>query len=136
MIMLAYVFSGLCAGIAGLMISSIVTGADGNNAGLWIELDAILAVVIGGTALAGGRFFLAGTIVGALLIQTLDDDDLLDRHPAGDEPALQGARGHGRLPDPVAGVPRRRCSAAAQAPRRRSSSRSPTDDEPRREVPA
>ena len=65
LIMLAYVFSGLCAGIAGLMISSDVTGADGNNAGLWIELDAILAVVIGGTALAGGRFFLAGTIVGA-----------------------------------------------------------------------
>lgn len=71
LIMLAYVFSGLCAGIAGLMISSIVSGADGNNAGLWIELDAILAVVIGGTALAGGRFFLAGTIVGAVLIQTL-----------------------------------------------------------------
>jgi galactofuranose transport system permease protein len=71
LIMLAYAFSGLCAGIAGLMISSIVSSADGNNAGLWIELDAILAVVIGGTALAGGRFFLAGTIVGAVLIQTL-----------------------------------------------------------------
>jgi ribose/xylose/arabinose/galactoside ABC-type transport system permease subunit len=71
LIMLTYVFSGLCAGIAGLMISAIVSGADGNNAGLWIELDAILAVVIGGTALAGGRFFLAGTIVGAVLIQTL-----------------------------------------------------------------
>ena len=71
LIILAYVFSALCAGIAGLMISSIVSGADGNNAGLWIELDAILAVVIGGTALAGGRFFLAGTIIGAVLIQTL-----------------------------------------------------------------
>lgn len=71
LIILAYVFSALCAGIAGLMISSIVSSADGNNAGLWIELDAILAVVIGGTALAGGRFFLAGTMVGAILIQTL-----------------------------------------------------------------
>jgi len=71
LIILAYVFSALCAGIAGLMISSIVSSADGNNAGLWIELDAILAVVIGGTALAGGRFFLAGTLVGAILIQTL-----------------------------------------------------------------
>ncbi len=71
MVMLVYVYSGLCAGIAGLMISSIVSGADGNNAGLWIELDAILAVVVGGTALAGGRFYLAGTIVGAILIQTL-----------------------------------------------------------------
>jgi simple sugar transport system permease protein len=71
LVILAYVFSGLCSGIAGLMISSMVAGADGNNAGLWIELDAILAVVIGGTALAGGRFFLAGTIIGAVLIQTL-----------------------------------------------------------------
>jgi simple sugar transport system permease protein len=71
LVMLAYVFSALCAGIAGLMISSNLAGADGNNAGLWIELDAILAVVIGGTALAGGRYFLAGTIVGAVLIQTL-----------------------------------------------------------------
>lgn len=71
LILLAYVFSGLCAGIAGVMISSNVSSADGNNAGLWIELDAILAVVIGGTALAGGRYFLAGTVVGALTIQTL-----------------------------------------------------------------
>ena len=63
-ILMAYVFSGLCAGIAGLMISSNVSSADGNNAGLWIELDAILAVVIGGTALIGGRYFLAGTVVG------------------------------------------------------------------------
>jgi simple sugar transport system permease protein len=68
---LAYVFCALCAGIAGLMISSNVSAADGNNAGLWIELDAILAVVIGGTSLTGGRFHLGGTIVGALIIQTL-----------------------------------------------------------------
>jgi simple sugar transport system permease protein len=66
-----YVFAGLCAGIAGLMISSDVNSADGNNAGLWIELDAILAVVIGGTALTGGRFSLAGTVLGALVIQAL-----------------------------------------------------------------
>jgi galactofuranose transport system permease protein len=71
LVLLAYVFSGLCSGIAGLMISSNVNSADGNNAGLWIELDAILAVVLGGTALTGGRYFLAGTIVGALTIQTL-----------------------------------------------------------------
>jgi ribose/xylose/arabinose/galactoside ABC-type transport system permease subunit len=53
------------------MISSNVSSADGNNAGLWIELDAILAVVIGGTSLAGGRFSFSGTVIGALLIQTL-----------------------------------------------------------------
>ncbi|NED51455.1 ABC transporter permease, partial [Micromonospora aurantiaca] len=72
LIVLAYVFCGLCAGIAGLMISSNTLSADGNHAGLWIELDAILAVVLGGTALTGGRFSLAGTVVGALIIQTLD----------------------------------------------------------------
>jgi simple sugar transport system permease protein len=48
-----------------------VSSADGNNAGLWVELDAILAVVIGGTSLAGGRFSLTGTVIGALIIQTL-----------------------------------------------------------------
>lgn len=66
-----YVFSALCAAIAGLMISSNVTAADANNNGLWIELDAILAVVIGGTSLMGGKFSLTGTLVGAFVIQTL-----------------------------------------------------------------
>jgi ribose/xylose/arabinose/galactoside ABC-type transport system permease subunit len=66
-----YVFSAVCSGVAGLMISSSVTAADANTAGLWIELDAILAVVIGGTSIAGGRYFLVGTVLGALIIQTL-----------------------------------------------------------------
>ncbi|MCY0925318.1 ABC transporter permease [Streptomyces sp. H27-H1] len=66
-----YVFAALCAGVAGLMISSNVNAADANSAGLWIEMDAILAVVIGGTSLAGGRYSLAGTVLGALVIQTL-----------------------------------------------------------------
>ncbi|MET8541977.1 ABC transporter permease [Kitasatospora sp. NPDC004799] len=71
LIALVYVVSALCAALAGLMISSNVSSADGNNAGLWIELDAILAVVIGGTSLNGGRFSLGGTVLGALVIQTL-----------------------------------------------------------------
>ncbi|MEZ7132051.1 ABC transporter permease [Nonomuraea sp. AD125B] len=70
-VIMVYAFAALCAGVAGLMISSNVSSADGNNAGLWIELDAILAVVIGGTSLAGGRFSLSGTVLGALIIQTL-----------------------------------------------------------------
>ena len=70
-IIAVYIFCGLCAGIAGLLLSSNVSSADGNNAGLWYELDAILAVVIGGTSLNGGRFYLMGTVVGALIIQTL-----------------------------------------------------------------
>jgi ribose/xylose/arabinose/galactoside ABC-type transport system permease subunit len=66
-----YVFSAVCAAIAGLMISSNVTAADANSAGLWIEMDAILAVVLGGTSLAGGRYSLTGTLIGAFVIQTL-----------------------------------------------------------------
>lgn len=66
-----YVFVAFCACVAGLMISSNTNAADANNAGLWIELDAILAVVIGGTSLAGGKYSLAGTVLGAMIIQTL-----------------------------------------------------------------
>lgn len=66
-----YGFCGLTAGVAGLVISSNVKSADGNNAGMLLELDAILAVVLGGTALTGGRFSLAGSVIGALIIQTL-----------------------------------------------------------------
>jgi galactofuranose transport system permease protein len=66
-----YAFCGLTAAIAGLIISSNVKSADGNNAGNLLELDAILAVTLGGTLLNGGRFSLAGSMIGALIIQTL-----------------------------------------------------------------
>lgn len=66
-----YVFCGLTAGLAGLIISSNVKSADGNNAGQLMELDAILAVTLGGTTLNGGRFTVMGTVLGALIIQTL-----------------------------------------------------------------
>jgi ribose/xylose/arabinose/galactoside ABC-type transport system permease subunit len=66
-----YGLSGLFSGVAGLMVSSNVMAADANHAGLFIELDAILAVVIGGTLLSGGKFSLQGTLVGVLVVQTL-----------------------------------------------------------------
>lgn len=66
-----YAICGLCAGVAGLIASSNYRSADGNNLGLDYELDAILAVVLGGTSLAGGRFTLVGSILGALVIQLL-----------------------------------------------------------------
>ncbi len=69
--MFVYSFAGLCAGAAGLVEASTIKAADANNAGLYLELDAILAVVIGGTALTGGRFNLIGSMLGALIIQTL-----------------------------------------------------------------
>lgn len=66
-----YAFSGLCSGIAGVVIAANTNSVNASTLGQWIELDAILAVVIGGTSLAGGRFSLAGTFVGALFIATL-----------------------------------------------------------------
>jgi simple sugar transport system permease protein len=69
--MFVYAFSGLCAGIAGLVVMADTKVADANSAGLYTELDAILSVVLGGTLLTGGRFSLLGSALGALLIQTL-----------------------------------------------------------------
>jgi ribose/xylose/arabinose/galactoside ABC-type transport system permease subunit len=66
----AYTFSGFCSALAGLLLSSYVHSADGNNNGLNYELDAILAVVLGGTLMAGGRFSLLGSILGAVVIWT------------------------------------------------------------------
>jgi ribose/xylose/arabinose/galactoside ABC-type transport system permease subunit len=66
-----YMALGLCAAMAGLIITADIRGADANNAGLWLELDAILAVVIGGNSLLGGRFSIAASVLGALIIQTI-----------------------------------------------------------------
>ena len=70
-IFMMYIFSGVCAGIAGLMESSMIAAADPNNAGLNMEMDAILAVALGGTLLSGGKFYISGSIIGAITIQTL-----------------------------------------------------------------
>jgi ribose/xylose/arabinose/galactoside ABC-type transport system permease subunit len=66
-----YIVCAICAGIAGLIGTADIKAADANNAGLYLELDAILAVAVGGTAMAGGRFSIAGTIVGAILMQAV-----------------------------------------------------------------
>ena len=55
-----YILCAFFACVAGFIRSSDIMAADANNAGLFIELDAILAVVIGGTSLAGGKFSLVG----------------------------------------------------------------------------
>jgi ribose/xylose/arabinose/galactoside ABC-type transport system permease subunit len=66
----AYTFCGFCSAIAGLILSSYIHGCDANNIGLSYELDAILAVVTGGTLMSGGRFSLLASTIGALLIWT------------------------------------------------------------------
>lgn len=70
-IFMCYLLCGLCAGIAGIVNSSRISSADANNIGLNMELDAILAVALGGNSLGGGRFNLAGSIIGAYTIQAI-----------------------------------------------------------------
>jgi galactofuranose transport system permease protein len=73
----AYVWCGLCSSVAGVIAAADILGADANNAGLWLELDAILAVVIGGTSLFGGRFSVMLAVTGALTIQAMNTGILL-----------------------------------------------------------
>lgn len=70
-IIIVYIITGFLAGISGLIYSSRITSCDSNNAGLNYEMDAILAVVIGGTSMTGGKFSLAGTVVGSIIIRTI-----------------------------------------------------------------
>ena len=70
-ILLCYVICGFCAGIAGLVATSRIYSADTNNIGLNMEMDAILAVALGGNSVGGGRFNLAGSIIGAYTIQAI-----------------------------------------------------------------
>jgi simple sugar transport system permease protein len=88
--LLAYAFCGLCAGVAGLVASSNIKTSDANNIGLTYELDAILAVVIGGTSMSGGRFSLLASIFGALVIQTMTTSILSIGVPAFAIQAIKG----------------------------------------------
>ncbi|QHQ34387.1 ABC transporter permease [Algicella marina] len=76
-----YMASGLCAAIAGVIVAADIRGADANNAGLWLELDAILAVVIGGNSLLGGRFAILASLIGAMVIQAINTGILLAGFP-------------------------------------------------------
>ncbi len=68
---ITYVLCGLLAGLAGFVASSRIYSADANNIGLMMEMDAILAVALGGNLLSGGKFSLAGSVIGAFTIQAL-----------------------------------------------------------------
>ena len=69
---LAFVISGLLAALAGFIVSARLSTAE-PTAGTGLELEAIAAVIIGGTSLAGGRGDLVGTIVGALILGVIDN---------------------------------------------------------------
>jgi ribose transport system permease protein len=67
---LLYVVSGLCCGIAAIMIAALTTTGSSTHGTLY-ELDAIAAVIIGGTLLTGGRGTLIGSILGVLVFTTI-----------------------------------------------------------------
>lgn len=70
--LLAYILSGFTAAISGLVLSSrLMSGQP--NAGIGFELDAIAAVVLGGTAITGGRGSVVGTLIGALTLGVLNN---------------------------------------------------------------
>jgi ribose/xylose/arabinose/galactoside ABC-type transport system permease subunit len=81
LLMAVYMLSGLCAAIAGIIVAADIKGADANNAGLWLELDAILAVVVGGNSLLGWRFSILGSLIGAMIIQSVNTGILLSGFP-------------------------------------------------------
>ncbi len=70
-LVLVYATCALLAGVAGLVEASRLGASDAAKIGLSVELDAIAAAVVGGTALAGGRATIAGTVVGALIMQVI-----------------------------------------------------------------
>jgi len=73
-----YSISGLLAGLAGILLASRITTGQ-PNAGAGFELDAIAAVVIGGTSTSGGKGSMAGTLIGVLLIGVINNGlDLLN----------------------------------------------------------
>ncbi|MEO5857874.1 MAG: ABC transporter permease [Pyrinomonadaceae bacterium] len=63
-----YALSGLLSGIAGLIYTARLGASDASQVGVNIELDAIAATVVGGTALSGGRATIIGTVIGALIM--------------------------------------------------------------------
>lgn len=66
-----FILCSLMAGVAGLIESAGIKSADANNAGLFMEMDAILAVAIGGTRITGGKFSISASVIGALIIQSI-----------------------------------------------------------------
>lgn len=66
-----YIISGGLAGLAGLISIAINSASDANQVGLGMELDAIVAVAVGGTPLTGGRASIGGTLIGACIVQLI-----------------------------------------------------------------
>lgn len=89
LLMAVYMGSGFLAGVAGIFAVGSVMTVDVSRTGYQLEMDAILAVVIGGTSLMGGKFSIGGAFVGAMLIATLDKTVVFLGVPAAATPAFK-----------------------------------------------
>ncbi|THD45986.1 MAG: sugar ABC transporter permease [Bradyrhizobium sp.] len=85
-----FVIAGLGYGITGIALTARVSGAVGGTAGLFLELDAIAAAIIGGASLSGGRGRVAGALLGALLMGSLNNGMSLMNMPFFYQNALRG----------------------------------------------
>jgi ribose transport system permease protein len=88
--LLLYVLSGLCCGIASIMLI-IMTGSGTSANGNLYELDAIAAVIIGGTLLSGGRGTLVGSVLGVLVFTTINDIFTLNNLTTATQQITKGA---------------------------------------------
>ena len=96
---LLYVLSGLCCGIAAIMIASLTTTGSSTHGTLY-ELDAIAAVIIGGTLLTGGRGTLIGSILGVLVFTTITNLFILNNLATEVQNIAKGADHRRRRADP------------------------------------
>ncbi|MGC5167527.1 ABC transporter permease [Luteimicrobium sp. DT211] len=117
-----YALCGLLAGLAGIVYGAPTMAADANNVGLMKELDAIMVVVLGGTKLEGGKFSLAGCVVGALILSTLERAVVIFHLPTQVTPLFKAliliivcVAGSERLRSRVGSVPRSRPQAPVAA---------------------
>ncbi|WP_148864264.1 ABC transporter permease [Marinobacter fonticola] len=72
-ILTTFIIAGACVGISSIMLASRLNSISPSDAGVFYELDAIAAVVIGGTALSGGRGSIWGTVLGALILGVINN---------------------------------------------------------------
>ncbi len=84
-----YVIAGTLAALAGMVYGAPTMAADANNIGLMKELDAIMVVVLGGTRLDGGRFYLGGLLAGAMLLSTLERAVIIFQLPSQTTPLFK-----------------------------------------------
>ncbi len=137
--LVAFVVTGLCVGVAGLVLCSLMNAGQ-PTAGRGFELTVIAAVILGGTSLAGGRGTLVGTLLGVLVLKVIDNGIIILAGtrtcrwscPASSSSSPPGSTSSGGRPMPAESPPsgaehgraRRRSRCAASASASRASSRS------------